>query len=307
MNKSLSNVLKNKKFLFIIVVFILFFNVNVAFGIGEECIPVTNSMDLEIPLAGKVSVDNLGDYLTNIYNYLIYLSGIFAVIMIIIAGFQWVMAGGNESKISGAKERIKNAIIGLILVSSCYLILNIINPDLTKVGMPTVCDIRQDEIGRIYADGFDITSLDQSKITESQRVNELGIVCVSNTECSSQNPDWTCINKKCATKNSVAGICDNLDHQDCLSGLTCVSSGASFGRCQNLTCSSKKKNDSCIYYGIERKPLPGYCDQNGGKCTMCIKPLDFSIVKCQGDYMCTGSNGKCGNDGDGQCSKHWCK
>ncbi|HKK54119.1 MAG TPA: pilin [Patescibacteria group bacterium] len=44
------------------------------------------------------------------------------VILIIIAGYQWMTAGGSEEKITKAKKNISNAVIGLIIILSAYAI-----------------------------------------------------------------------------------------------------------------------------------------------------------------------------------------
>ncbi len=98
--------------------------------------PISFTPEVGIPgFKNKLEVNGflLGSFLIALFNYLIYLSGIFAVMIFIIAGFQWVLAGGNESKISEAKDRIKNAIIGIVLCSSSILILQTINPDLMNI------------------------------------------------------------------------------------------------------------------------------------------------------------------------------
>lgn len=50
------------------------------------------------------------------------LLGIIFVVLIIVAGFKWMMAGGNEKDVDDAKSRIKNSIIGLLIVLSAYAI-----------------------------------------------------------------------------------------------------------------------------------------------------------------------------------------
>lgn len=44
------------------------------------------------------------------------------LVLIIIAGYQWMMASGNEETIKKSQSIIKNAIIGLVIVLSSYLI-----------------------------------------------------------------------------------------------------------------------------------------------------------------------------------------
>lgn len=56
-----------------------------------------------------------------IYMALGVLSIIF-LILIIIAGYTWMTAGGNEEQVSKAKKNLKNAIIGVIIVLGSYAI-----------------------------------------------------------------------------------------------------------------------------------------------------------------------------------------
>jgi len=60
--------------------------------------------------------------ITDIMGYILGFLGIIIFINIIFAGYQWIMAGGNEETISKAKTRIKNSIIGLIIIVSAYII-----------------------------------------------------------------------------------------------------------------------------------------------------------------------------------------
>ena len=49
--------------------------------------------------------------------------GLVAVIMILIGGFQWMTAGGNEEKVASAKKIISAAVIGLIVVLLAWAIV----------------------------------------------------------------------------------------------------------------------------------------------------------------------------------------
>lgn len=60
--------------------------------------------------------------------------GIIFVIIIIINGFKWMTAGGNEDKVKEAKDSIKNAIIGLIIVVAAYAITYFVFEVLSDVG-----------------------------------------------------------------------------------------------------------------------------------------------------------------------------
>ncbi|HNX11263.1 MAG TPA: hypothetical protein PKI61_03925 [bacterium] len=50
------------------------------------------------------------------------LLGIIFIILIVIAGYQWMTAGGNEETIKKSRGRITSAIIGLVITLSAYAI-----------------------------------------------------------------------------------------------------------------------------------------------------------------------------------------
>ena len=48
--------------------------------------------------------------------------GIIFVILIIFSGYQWMTAGGNSDTIKKARDRMINAVIGLVIVLAAYSI-----------------------------------------------------------------------------------------------------------------------------------------------------------------------------------------
>lgn len=79
------------------------------------------------PCAGDV---NLGKCIADIYNWSLTIVGIIAFVQILFAGVMILTAAGNATKISEARRKISNAILGIIILFSSWLILNTINPDL---------------------------------------------------------------------------------------------------------------------------------------------------------------------------------
>ncbi len=53
---------------------------------------------------------------------LLSLLAVIFVILMIFSGYQWMTAGGNEEQVKKAQSRIKNAVIGLIIVVLAYAI-----------------------------------------------------------------------------------------------------------------------------------------------------------------------------------------
>ncbi len=66
---------------------------------------------------------DLKETVANIINIVLGLLGIIAVIMLLIAGYRWMMAGGNEQTVTDAKNTIKNSLIGLAIVFAAWVIV----------------------------------------------------------------------------------------------------------------------------------------------------------------------------------------
>ncbi len=90
-----------------------------------------------VPLVGIPGLDSANtptfdDYIDALYALAISVAALIAVIQIVIGGAQYMMDYLITSKIA-AKERIKNALIGLLIIIAAALILTTINSDLTRL------------------------------------------------------------------------------------------------------------------------------------------------------------------------------
>lgn len=74
-------------------------------------------------------------YARFIYPFVLSIAAILAVIMLIVAGLELMTA--SEGMKSAAKEKIQNAVLGLLLAVGAYLILKTINPDLLNLQIDT--------------------------------------------------------------------------------------------------------------------------------------------------------------------------
>ena len=64
--------------------------------------------------------------ISKIINAFMGLLGIVAVILILLGGFKWMMAQGNEDKIDEAKKLMLSGVIGLIIIMSAFAIAQFI-------------------------------------------------------------------------------------------------------------------------------------------------------------------------------------
>ena len=76
----------------------------------------------------------LEKYLPGLFNLLIGLAAVFAVLMIVIGGIQYMSSDALSGKEDG-KTRIWNAVKGLVLVIGAWLILYTVNPNLLNLNL----------------------------------------------------------------------------------------------------------------------------------------------------------------------------
>ncbi len=92
------------------------------------------TVKLQEPIAGVSSVsggngfDLIKKYISLIYRFFASLIGITAVLMIVFAGTQIIFGGAEQGLVQDAKERIRNAILSLILLFGTALLLKTVNP-----------------------------------------------------------------------------------------------------------------------------------------------------------------------------------
>jgi protein-S-isoprenylcysteine O-methyltransferase Ste14 len=62
------------------------------------------------------------DIAASVINIILGFLGIVAVIIILLGGFKWMTAGGNEDKVGEAKKLITAGIIGLVIIVASFAI-----------------------------------------------------------------------------------------------------------------------------------------------------------------------------------------
>jgi Type IV secretion system pilin len=79
--------------------------------------------------AGK----SLNNIITNVINIFSVIIGMVAVVMIIVAGVKFMTSSGDATKVSGARNTILYAVVGLIVVAFAQSIVHFV---LTKTPVP---------------------------------------------------------------------------------------------------------------------------------------------------------------------------
>ena len=103
-------------------------NVNLAVPIGD-----LGDLKISCTAGQDCPVDILAKYIVAIFRYGVIAAAILATIMIMVAGFLWLTAGGRPNQISTAKDMISSSFLGLFLALFSTVILQTVNPDLINL------------------------------------------------------------------------------------------------------------------------------------------------------------------------------
>ncbi len=138
--------MKNKYSLFAFFLLVLLFaNIGFAFALEIVYPPVPG-----LPTITKDS--SIGEYIGYFFGLAIMFAGVIAVISLAIGGVQLIMSAESPENEKNAKDRIKGAVLGLVLTLASFIILRTINPVLitpTLTPLPGVA-------GVFYTNGKDL-------------------------------------------------------------------------------------------------------------------------------------------------------
>ena len=124
----------NKKFLCFFVVISLFLSLFIPLLARAEDGKITLDDELEGFRTGADLGDaKLGLVIGKVVKGALSILGLVALVIFIIAGFQWMTSGGNKEKIQSAQKLMGAAVIGLVIVIIAYAAAHFIINALSNV------------------------------------------------------------------------------------------------------------------------------------------------------------------------------
>lgn len=86
--------------------------------------PFTGSYACDINQVGQAACAQFGliAFLNNVLKLVIVIAGLFAFFQFLVAGFDFLSAGGDSKKITGAWAKIWQSIIGLVFVAGAFVL-----------------------------------------------------------------------------------------------------------------------------------------------------------------------------------------
>ena len=78
------------------------------------------------PISGSYSgLSGIGPFITNIIRLLFVVAGIYALFNFLIAGFEYINAGGDSKKLDKAWSRIWQSLMGLVIMVAAFAIASL--------------------------------------------------------------------------------------------------------------------------------------------------------------------------------------
>ena len=106
--------------------------------------PSTSSLEVSYPtlvpgLAPPQSVQTyLPNYIRYLYTAAIALGGLIAFGSLLVGGGKYLTSVGNPAQMQDARDQILSAFLGLILILGSYVLVNLVNPEITELRLPSI-------------------------------------------------------------------------------------------------------------------------------------------------------------------------
>jgi predicted RND superfamily exporter protein len=76
--------------------------------------------------------DSINTAISQVIGIVLSFLGVIFLVLTIVAGYQWMTAGGNQEQVQQAQQKLKNSVIGLIIVLAAYAITVLVTTILTN-------------------------------------------------------------------------------------------------------------------------------------------------------------------------------
>lgn len=187
-------------------------------------------------LPGMSGSSNPAQLVADIYNFALMIAGLLAFGSILYGGIMYLTTGGNTSAQAEAKGRIKDAVIGLLLLIGIYFVLNLINPDLTKLKFPTLTPVPPPQTSTTFT--VNPNAVVAACVPHGYRTDQVEADPSKIKQCY---PDvGTCANDTTNCPNAGSGLWD------------CVQVKGSYCSAVNTT----QTTSNCIWHGQSLPALP---------------------------------------------------
>ncbi len=95
------------------------------FGCGEG-FPIFSQLFCKDDTTPVAVANRLNTTLSGVLGFMTIIAGLWFMIQFILAGYAWISAAGDKSKLEGAKNKLLYSILGLVIVVGAWAIVGVI-------------------------------------------------------------------------------------------------------------------------------------------------------------------------------------
>lgn len=78
------------------------------------------------PIKVGFDIPDFGQVLTFVIRFFFIIAGLMAMLYLLLGAFAWITSGGNKEAVDKARDKIMNAVIGIVLVFAVLAIVGLI-------------------------------------------------------------------------------------------------------------------------------------------------------------------------------------
>lgn len=99
----------------------------------------SGAIQIEPPGKGFATI---GNAIGNFFTIALVVAIILVLVMLIVGGYEWITSGGDKESVAKARNRIINALIGLVVLAVAFALAKLAGqitgfPDITNLVLPT--------------------------------------------------------------------------------------------------------------------------------------------------------------------------
>lgn len=83
--------------------------------------------DTDIDVVGSAAGSIFATYFISVWQFVISVGGLMVVLYFVWGAVEWIVAGGDQSKIQKGRDRIVQSVIGMVLLAGSFVIISLIN------------------------------------------------------------------------------------------------------------------------------------------------------------------------------------
>ncbi len=124
----MKNNIFNHKAFFIIMSFVLVFNVFIVSGasaVGADDV-LWDGQASDVQVHTALGNNDPRIITADLINILLGFLGILSVVLILFAGFKWMTAAGNDDQVASAKKLLISAVVGLVIILASYALASFV-------------------------------------------------------------------------------------------------------------------------------------------------------------------------------------